>query len=77
MKYRVQLRKMLWTTVEVEADDEDAAIDAAFDGALPSLCAQCCGWGQEFSVDEGEWDFPDDVPANDDEWVAPVLDADA
>lgn len=52
--------KTLWTTVTVEAESEDAAIEKAFD-ANPTpgqLCAYCSGYSREWSVDEDEWDVP-------------------
>lgn len=59
-KYAVDLMSTLTTTITVEADSEDDAIEKAFDSeAMPgSICAQCTGWGQKFSIDQGEWDTP-------------------
>lgn len=42
--------------VTIDAEDADAAIEAA-DGYLPGLCAQCSGWGQDYSRDEWEPDW--------------------
>ncbi len=54
-KYRVNIPKTLWFYTEVEASNEEEALDKAYDLA-PSLCAQCGGWGQDhWSVDDGEW----------------------
>lgn len=61
-KYVVHMQMTLSTSVEVEAPDEDAAAEAAFqsDQMPPSqICAQCSGWGQRWSVDNGEWDLID------------------
>jgi hypothetical protein len=60
-KYRVNLQMVLSTSVEVTADNEEAARDAAFDSdAMPGrICAQCSGWGSSWYVDEGEWDVLD------------------
>lgn len=65
--YEVKLTKSLWTTVTVEAESEDDAIERAFDSEqLPGgLCAHCVGIGDwhPWSVDEDEWDVPsaDDI----------------
>jgi len=37
MKYRVGMHCVAWLTVEVEAEDEDAAISAAWEQGLPDL----------------------------------------
>jgi hypothetical protein len=52
--YRVQIPKVLWFSITVEADDEEAAITEAFEEA-PGLCAQCSGWGRNWSIDEDDW----------------------
>lgn len=63
-KYRVYLGTGASLTVTVEiADDVDPdeakeqAIEKAFDIAPSSVCAQCSGWGQPYSLDLGEWDI--------------------
>lgn len=76
-KFRVHLVRVDSTSVVVEADDEDAALEAAFEKELPNLCAQCTGWGHSIAVDEGEWTTasdlwpdekaPDVEPADDEE----------
>ncbi|MEU4726496.1 hypothetical protein AB0G06_43455 [Nonomuraea dietziae] len=55
-KYEVQLARTDWYRLEVEADNEDEALDAAYNDA-PSLCAHCTGWGYqtEGSVDADDW----------------------
>jgi hypothetical protein len=64
-KFRVNLLKTVSYTIEVEADDEDAAIDAAYDQA-PSVCAQCSGWGQDWGYDDGnDWQTAEDSHAED------------
>jgi len=50
-KYQVSMPKIIWLTIDVEADDEEQAQEKAWDNA-PSLCAQCTGWGREYSIDE-------------------------
>lgn len=64
-RFRVSLVRVDSTSVVVEAEDEEAALAAAFEEDLPSLCAQCSGWGRDVTVDEGEWTtaselWPDD-----------------
>lgn len=54
--YRVYLQQMAGTAVTVEADDEDQAIDKAYDNAPSGLCAQCAGFGQSPGIDlSGDW----------------------
>jgi hypothetical protein len=50
-------------TVDIDADGLDAeeiremAIEKAFEGNMPSLCHQCAGWRQGFSLELGDdWD---------------------
>jgi len=53
--YRVTLIRTDNFYIDVEAEDEDQALDAAYNKA-PYLCAQCSGWGsKDGSVDAGEW----------------------
>jgi hypothetical protein len=61
-KYRVSLSTNAWVTVTVEADNAEAAIEEAYQDA-PNLCAQCSGWGRNFSLELGdEWELmPDGV----------------
>ena len=41
---------------------EDYAVELALQMAAGSgICAQCSGWGKEWSKDEGEWDCVDAV----------------
>lgn len=59
--YRVHLYTTLSASVEVEAEDREAAIDAAYGGELPTLCAQCSGWGSSWSADLGDdWEVQDE-----------------
>ena len=53
-KYRVNLLRVDSFVMDVEADDEEQAVDKAFNEA-PSLSAQDGGWGRPWSVDDGEW----------------------
>lgn len=52
--YRVQIPKVIWLSIRVESDDEEAAIEEAFQEA-PGLCAQCTGWRTNWSIDEDDW----------------------
>lgn len=61
-KYRVYLETGASLSVTVDAEDEEAAAEAAFESGQ-YLCAQCSGWGQNWTVDLGEWDLADDVKA--------------
>lgn len=63
-RYRVWFQRVDTSSVEVEADNEEAAEDLAFETAmLPGLCIQCTGWGRDYaSVDPGEWELYDDEP---------------
>jgi hypothetical protein len=54
-RYRVHLQTVASFSIEVDADDEDAALDVAFEEAPNDLCAQCSGWGSRYSMDLGEW----------------------
>lgn len=60
MKYRVTLKNTAYAYITVEADNPDEAIDAALDGELPYICAQCSGWGAGYDLELGdEWQEPD------------------
>jgi hypothetical protein len=54
-KYTVNLAKTIWYSIEVEADDEEAALDLGHAQA-PRLGANACGWGEKWSIsDDDEW----------------------
>lgn len=65
--YRVTLTTVASTTIDVEADDRDAAIDAAFDNA-PGICARFSGWGRAAGIDLGDWDVAQE-DGKDAEWA--------
>jgi hypothetical protein len=66
--YTIYLTTMASTAVQVEADDLESAIDAAYE-ETPSICAQCAGWGQERNLELGdEWE-PGAGYLLDGEWV--------
>jgi hypothetical protein len=55
-KYRVYFTTTASSVVEIEAEDRDAAVDAAYDELPSSLCSSCSGWGQRVGIDlGGEW----------------------
>ena len=58
-KFEVNLVKQLNFKIEVEAENEDRALDEAYSLA-PELCAHCSGWRQEWNIDEDEWKLRDD-----------------
>lgn len=46
-----------WFNTTVDADDVESAIEQAFE-KRPNLCAQCSGWGREWSLELGdEWEL--------------------
>jgi hypothetical protein len=52
-KYQVSMPKVIWLTIDVEADNEEQAQEKAWDEAPGSICAQCTGWGSEgWSIDD-------------------------
>ncbi len=74
-KYRVYLQTVASVSIEVEAEDKEAAIDAAFEEAPSGVCAQCSGWGRKWSLDVGEWGtegFKVDTDTPDDEVVEEI-----
>lgn len=61
-KYRVHLRTIAMTMVEVEADSKDDAYDKALDAGMPQICAQCSGWGSDTNLELGDqWDLGENV----------------
>ena len=56
--YTLYFTQTISTSVTVEADDFDSAVDAAYDSdAMPPgspLCAQCGGWGHPWSIDTSD-----------------------
>ena len=61
-RYRVGMSTIANITVTVEADSPKDAIEKAYDELPGSICAQCSGWGQNWSLDMGEWEPDDDLP---------------
>lgn len=53
---------------DLTVDDlRDRVEEAAFEGELPRLCAQCSGWGRSWSLDLGEFEPIEDVVRSDGE----------
>lgn len=65
-RWRVNVPVGTSVFLAVEADSEDGAVDAANE-LMPGLCAQCSGWGQDYSRDEWEpdWDAATAEPLED------------
>lgn len=56
-EYTVYLKTFAHTSVTVEAEDHDEAIDKALSADMPSICAQCAGWGKSTYLELGDmWD---------------------
>lgn len=56
-KFHVHMQAYASTTITVEAEDYNEAIEKAYnEGTLAGLCAQCAGWGQEHSLNLSEFD---------------------
>ncbi|HEY9369936.1 hypothetical protein [Streptomyces sp.] len=55
-KYRVNMARVTWLTANVEADNEDEALEKAY-GVAPPFSAQESGWGsfKKWSADADEW----------------------
>lgn len=60
-KYVVYLQTTASTSIEVDAEDEDAAIDAAYDHGTPVLCAHCTGFNQSHNLElADDWEVSKD-----------------
>lgn len=56
-EYTVPFTTVASTTVTVEADNYDDALDAAYNALPTGLCAQCSGWNNPPGVEiGGEWE---------------------
>lgn len=55
-KFTVHMDAVISTSVTVEAEDVEAALEASYDEVPTGICAQCCGWGKSWSKDEGEYE---------------------
>ncbi len=60
-EWRVTYRTGASLTMYVEAENEEEALDAAYDAMPGEICAQCSGWGRKYSLDLGEWELEEDA----------------
>jgi hypothetical protein len=59
-RYTVALTTTASLYVTVEADNEEAAVDAAHEAAPSEVCAQCSGWNEDYDLElSGEWELAD------------------
>lgn len=57
-KYDLYFTTTASTQITIEADSLDEAVDLAYeDPGMPTICAQCSGWGDRQNLDLGEWEF--------------------
>lgn len=65
-RYVVYFAATAETSMEVEAEDSDEAIDLAWDQIeFPTLCTHCSGWGQKSSLSIGDWESNDTLRLED------------
>lgn len=58
-KYTVYLETRASTAIDVEADGKEEAYELALAAGMPTICAQCSGWGQKHNLELGdEWELP-------------------
>lgn len=55
-QYQVDFTAITSVIIKVEADDPDSAVDLAYDEVPQGICAQCSGWRQDWSKDEGQYE---------------------
>lgn len=63
-RYRVAFHAYVSATVYVDAEDEEAAVEAAYDNLPSGVCAQCSGWNEDWSLDLGDFEVDDDEEFN-------------
>lgn len=63
-KYRVAMHTGVSLYIEVEADNEEDAIEEAYQDSPSGVCAQCSGWGQKWNLDLGDFEVDEDVEFN-------------
>lgn len=59
-KYRLFFNTGATASATVEAESLDEAIDEAHEVIPREVCAQCSGWGQDWSLDLGDFEFDED-----------------
>jgi len=68
--FRIYFTTGASATVTVEANDLEDAIEKAYDELPSDICAQCSGWGQEWSRDLGdEWTVDETAYEQDGEYI--------
>jgi len=56
-EYTVHFESAAGTSVKVEANSPDEAMELAWDGLPGGVCAQCSGWGNPPGIDmSGDWE---------------------
>lgn len=58
-KYRVPFNTWAGGSITVDTDETDPEkiLEEAYTEGIPSVCAQCSGWGRDFSLEIGdEWE---------------------
>ena len=63
-KYKVYLQTVASTVIEVEAEDKAEAYELATEQEMPTVCAQCSGYGRpgQPSLELGDnWEGDDDT----------------
>jgi hypothetical protein len=67
-KYTVYMQTTASAAVTVEVDDDLAgeealqqALDLAYDAVPSEVCAQCSGWGKNYSLDLADWEIERDM----------------
>ncbi len=67
-KFKVEFRAYVFATDTVEAEDESEAAEKAFGNGFPDICAQCSGWGKDYTVafpdDPASWEVLDTTAAD-------------
>lgn len=56
MKYRVFMLAFINLSIEVDADDPEAAVEKAYEDMPAEIGALDGGWGQSWSKEEGEYE---------------------
>lgn len=59
--YDVYLCTYASTVITVEAEDRERAEEKALvEGRMPTICAQCSGWGSNYNLEIGsDWEVSD------------------
>lgn len=70
-RFTVYFNATTTISVDVEAEDAEAAIDLAYEELPGGLCIHCSGWDKSWGRDEGEFE-PDSVSdaTGEDVWTA-------